>query len=94
MRGPLVAMDTEFAHTFSNRENILSVIMSCLRSSPNFRMSRVGVCCSAVESMFDISSHCGFCGSKGFRLTRSCGVLRVVHLSLSNYVIVLFYLFR
>ena len=53
-----------FVRTFSNRENILSVIMSCLRSSPNFRMRRVGVCCSAVESMFDISSHCGFCGSK------------------------------
>ena len=29
--------------TFSKRENILRVIMSCLRSSPNLRISRVGL---------------------------------------------------
>ena len=44
-------------HTFSNRENMRRVIMSCLRSSPILRMSLVGVCSNAVSSTFDISSH-------------------------------------
>jgi len=35
--------DANHICTFSNRENIFSVIMSCLRSSPNFKISRVGV---------------------------------------------------
>ena len=47
--------------TFSKRENILRVIISCLRSSPSFRMSRMGLCLRALGWMLYISSHIGLC---------------------------------
>ena len=42
-------------------ESILSVIMSCLKSSPSFRISLVGVGLRAVGFTLHISRYCGFC---------------------------------
>lgn len=54
-----------YQHTLSKRASILSVIMSCLRSSPILRISLMGSGAMADLLKFAISSHRGSCIALG-----------------------------